>query len=105
MHIREVGAGPAVLLLHGCPATTRGFEPLVKRLSPWRRVLVVDLPGYGASPPLDGPYTLARVEDLLVGELLARGVHELSVVGHSGGAYRALSPATTSVRASVSWRR
>jgi 3-oxoadipate enol-lactonase len=67
----------------------------VKRLSTSRRVLVVDLPGYGASPPLDGPYTLARVEDLLVGELLARGVHELSVVGHSGGAYRALSLATS----------
>lgn len=91
IHIREAGSGPAVLLLHGCPATTRGFERLVERLSPSRRVLVPDLPGYGVSPRLGGTYSLAGVEELLERELGARGISELAVVGHSAGAYRALS--------------
>jgi 3-oxoadipate enol-lactonase len=91
IHIRDVGSGSAVLLLHGCPATTRGFEPLVERLSKSRRVLVPDLPGYGASQPLEGTYSLARTEQVLVGELRARGIGEVAVVGHSAGAYRAFS--------------
>jgi 3-oxoadipate enol-lactonase len=91
IHIRETGKGPAVLLLHGCPATTRGFAPIAERLSRSKRVVVPELPGYGASPPLDGLYSLARVEERLEAELLARGIREVEVVGHSAGAYRAFA--------------
>ncbi len=49
------------------------------------------LPGYGASPPLEGTYTVARVTELIERELTARGVDEAAIVGHSAGAYRAFA--------------
>jgi pimeloyl-ACP methyl ester carboxylesterase len=91
LHVHDVGSGPAVLLLHGCPTTTRGFEPLVRHLSASRRVLVPDLPGYGASPPVSEPYDLDHVQEILERELANRGVDEVAVIGHSAGAYRAFA--------------
>jgi 3-oxoadipate enol-lactonase len=91
IHVHEAGSGPAVLLLHGAPTTTRGFAPMIARLATSHRVLVPDLPGYGASRALDGKYTLERVRERLEHALLARGVREVAIVGHSAGAYRAFA--------------
>jgi 3-oxoadipate enol-lactonase len=96
IHERSSGGEHAVLLLHGCPSTTRCFEPLVSALSARWRVLVPELPGYGKTPALPGPYSLHRVQALLEDHLLGLGVHELSVVGFSAGAYRALALAFSS---------
>jgi 3-oxoadipate enol-lactonase len=91
IHVHEAGSGPAVLLLHGAPTTTRGFAPMIARLATSHRVLVPDLPGYGASRALDGKYTLERVREQIEDALLARGVREVGIVGHSAGAYRGFS--------------
>jgi pimeloyl-ACP methyl ester carboxylesterase/predicted ester cyclase len=61
----------------------------VDALSPSRRVLVPDLPGYGATPPVSGRYDYEAVNRMIEEELRARGVTEAAVVGFSGGAYRA----------------
>jgi len=50
--VRVVGTGPAVLLLHGTPSPGEDWLPLAEELAPRYRVLIPDLPGYGASPPL-----------------------------------------------------
>ena len=96
MHFLDYGAGPVVLLLHGAPSTPAHLEPLGQSLAARRRVLVPDLPGYGASPALAGDYDLDRVQQLLEDELLARGVRELAIVGHSLGGWRALELALSS---------
>lgn len=89
--ILDSGAGPAVLFLHGMPSPAAGLEPFWKPLLHRHRVLAPELPGYGKSPPLDGPYDFARVNALLTEALAARGVRDLAgVVDFSGGAYRAL---------------
>lgn len=98
MNLIDEGRGPAVVLLHGCPGTLTFLAPLVEALSPTRRVIAPELPGYGASPPLEGPYSFDRVQALLEDLLLARGVRECALVGHSAGAYRAIGLALGSTR-------
>jgi 3-oxoadipate enol-lactonase len=89
MFMRDTGSGDAVLLLHGSPSAPTDFLPLVERLSRTRRVLVPDMPGYGASPFEPG-LSLARSIELIDAQLAARGVDEVAVVGFSLGAWRAL---------------
>jgi len=98
MNLIDEGKGPAVVLLHGCPGTLTFLAPLVEALSPTRRVIAPELPGYGASPPLEGPYSFDRVQAMLEDLLLARGVRECALVGHSAGAYRAIGLALGSTR-------
>ena len=46
----DVGAGPAVLLLHGWGATKELMTPVAERL-PGYRFIVPDVPGFGATAP------------------------------------------------------
>jgi pimeloyl-ACP methyl ester carboxylesterase len=101
LRFRESGSGPAVLLLHGSPSTSASLEPLAERLSASRRVLVPDLPGYAAAQPLPEPYSYDRVRAILEEELVALGVSEVAVVGHSAGGYRALALALDARRVRV----
>lgn len=91
MFIDDVGAGPAVLVLHGAPTTVAYFRPLVEALVPTRRVLVPQFPGYGKSAAVEGQYRLESVQASLEDSLLALGVSDVAIVGYSLGAYRALA--------------
>ncbi len=95
MYIREVGEGPAVLLLHGAPSPAEDFAPLARALSSRARVLTPDLPGYGGTPALDGVYAWDRVVGMLVDELARRGLEEVTPVGFSGGSALAIALATS----------
>ena len=46
------GTGEPLLLVHGTGSSLRVWVPLVDRLAARRSVFAVDLPGFGASPPL-----------------------------------------------------
>ena len=72
------------MLLHGVATSrliwSRVAEPLARR----RRVVAVDLPGFGESVPAGPGFELERVADLLVERL---GMDRFDLVGHSlGGA-------------------
>lgn len=91
------GPGPVTLLLHGAPtAPLEYFQPLIDALSPSRRLLLPDSPGYGRSAPLPPPYSLARLEAETEQMLLDHCVREVDVVGFSFGAFRGLSLALSS---------
>lgn len=80
----EVGAGPAVLLLHGLNGFKEGWGPLPRALAAaGMRVVAVDLPGTGATPRLrrTTPRSLAASIAPLVAELAP-----VAVVCHSLGA-------------------
>ncbi len=49
IHCRVAGEGPAVVLLHGFPTSSRLWRLIVPPLSATRRVVAPDLPGYGLS--------------------------------------------------------
>lgn len=64
--------------------------PLAERLARSYRALVVHLPGYGRSAPIE-PYAMDHSHTLVEETLAQRGVHDAHVVGFSGGAYRAFA--------------
>lgn len=86
LHYLEAGEGPALVLLHGWGASSRYWLPTLAELARERRVVAVDLPGFGASPGLAEPATIAR-QAAVVGELVdALGLDIVDLAGHSYGA-------------------
>ena len=50
VHVIEAGEGPAVILLHGSPASSLSQLPLLERVE-GVRAIAVDRPGFGLSDP------------------------------------------------------
>jgi pimeloyl-ACP methyl ester carboxylesterase len=73
VHVRDQGpradAAP-IVLLHGTAASLHTWEGWVKALSKERRVITLDLPGFGLTGPFAGQYTI----DDYRGDTLARFV-------------------------------
>src|SRR5581483_1764805 len=89
---RDVGQGPALLLLHGLGGSGRAWSGVVRQLRDRYRLLSIDLPGHGESP------AVAAGEDVGVAAIAARvratadglGVAHPILVGHSIGGFVAL---------------
>ena len=76
---------PAVVLIHSL-ATSSGMWSL--QVPVWRRhfrLVVVDLPGHGASPPPDAGATMAGYAQLIASELDRLGIDAAALVGLSLG--------------------
>jgi pimeloyl-ACP methyl ester carboxylesterase len=85
------GSGEPLLCLHGLGGTKASFLPTVAALASSRRVIAVDLPGFGESAKpfaaaYDAPYFARAVRDLL-DEL---GIGRADLVGNSMGGRVAL---------------
>ena len=88
LHVRDSGPkdAPAVILLHGFGASLHTWEAWAQALAGSHRVIRLDLPGSGLSPPdTSGEYTDARTMQLLIALMDQRGLARASVVGHSIG--------------------
>lgn len=75
-----------VVLVHGIGVSGRYFAPLVDALGPWARVVVPDLPGFGASPRPPEPLTIAEHAAAVRALVGALGLVRPVLVGHSMGA-------------------
>jgi pimeloyl-ACP methyl ester carboxylesterase len=78
-----------LLLIHGLGASKSVWDPVVPLLSAEREVIALDLPGFGAAPPLPPgvePTALALAEALRE-QLAARGIPRPHVAGNSLGAW------------------
>ena len=82
---REAGEGAVVVLLHGLGGSRTAWEPQLAALSPTWRAVAWDLPGYGASAPLDGPLTFDALADAVARLLDATGTDAAHLVGLSFG--------------------
>jgi pimeloyl-ACP methyl ester carboxylesterase len=78
---REGGEGSArtLLLLHGFPSSSAQYQALMERLEDRYHVIAPDLPGFGQSPPLEGPATFDRLADVIEGLTDARGLQRFSM--------------------------
>jgi pimeloyl-ACP methyl ester carboxylesterase len=76
---------PPVVLVHGLSSYMGFWEHQVQALAQDRRVLALDLPGFGASGKPDAPYTPPWYADVLWAWLDALQVPEAVLVGHSMG--------------------
>jgi pimeloyl-ACP methyl ester carboxylesterase len=98
--VDEAGAGEPLVLLHGLATTREIWGRVLPMLSQDRRVVTVDLPGFGDSEPVGAGFPLDDVADRIARGLAARGIRgPLDLVGHSLGAGVALTLAARRPRA------
>src|SRR6266508_1912499 len=89
IHVREAGAGPAVVILHsGWGYEAYPFDDAIAALAPRHRVVAPDRVGYGRSGRIAalprGFHRFMAEETLAVMDAL--GIREASLWGHSDGA-------------------
>lgn len=85
LRVWDVGAGPAVVLVHGIGASLEYWRYTVPALAGRHRVLAIDLPGCGFSERGETIPTLPETADLLTGLLDALGLERASLIGASMG--------------------
>lgn len=109
----RTGAGPALLLLHPLGADREVWTPIVDRLGDRRELIAIDLPGFGASPPLrDAAPTAGALADAIAGLSAAIGLERPHVAGNSLGGWVALElgladavASTTAIAPAGLWAR
>jgi proline iminopeptidase len=90
LHVRDLGSGPPVVLLHPGPGLDGSvFLPGAQALADAGfRALLVDLPGSGRSPA--GDWTLAGQAEAVEDFVNAYGLEDWTLLGHSFGGYVAM---------------
>jgi pimeloyl-ACP methyl ester carboxylesterase len=83
---QRLGAGPAVVLLHGLGGAASNWVEVAPQLACSHRVFAFDLPGHGGSPPLRGA-GLAGFVDAVAGAVESEEAAPALVVGHSFGGH------------------
>lgn len=88
------GAGEPLVLIPGTACDWRVWRPVLGPLSASRDVIAVDLPGFGATPPLqDREPTPSALADAVIGLLDELGIERAHVAGSSLGAAVAIEVA------------
>lgn len=87
MHYHEAGDGPPLLLLHGSGPGVSGwsnFRGNIGVLAEHFRALILDLPGFGASDPVEG-HPMATGGESVVRFLDGMGLDKVGIIGNSMG--------------------
>lgn len=86
MHNVRRGSGRPLLLVHGLGGSWRSWDSVLEPLAGEREVVAVDLPGFGATPPLAGEVSVRTLADALTAWLREQGLLGVDAVGSSMGA-------------------
>lgn len=86
LHYYDVGDGPPLLLVHGLGDEADTWRHVLLPLAEHRRVIALDLPGFGRSAHPRRFYTQAFFARTLEALLAALGIERLELVGSSLGA-------------------
>ena len=97
MNFIRRGTGTSLLLIHGLGGSWRSWTPIIDALAAERDVIAIDLPGFGATPPLPGEVSIATLADAVTEFLHAEALTGVAVVGSSMGARLALELARRGV--------
>jgi pimeloyl-ACP methyl ester carboxylesterase len=90
----EAGIGDPLVCLPGLGGTKASFVTTVAALAPERRVIAIDLPGFGDSDkPLGGRYDAAWFAEAILGLLDELGLERADLVGNSMGGRVAIETA------------
>lgn len=82
----QAGSGEPVVAVHGLGGTKASFLPTIAALAPTRRVIVMDLPGFGDSAkPLGAAYDAPFFARSVVALLDALGIRRADILGNSMG--------------------
>jgi pimeloyl-ACP methyl ester carboxylesterase len=100
VHVRSMGAGPPLLLVHGLMTSSYSWRYLFAPLSKHFRVIAPDLPGAGRTEPKPAHSHSARALATFLGELQEKlGIVGCAAVGNSLGGYLCLQRAIADERA------
>jgi pimeloyl-ACP methyl ester carboxylesterase len=83
--VQEMGTGDPVVLLHGWGGRIESMAPAARCLSAVFRVIAMDLPGFGDSPPPEGAWGTPDYAIFVRDVLAERGIERAHMVGHSYG--------------------
>ena len=90
LHVRDIGSGPVVLLLHGHAGNLRMWDAWTDALSDAYRVISFDIPGYGlTSPDPSSDYSVDRTAQLAMGLMDEMGIGQFYAGGTSIGSIAA----------------
>lgn len=92
---RDVGDGPAIVMLHNGGTSSTIWRHQVDQLSDRHRVVALDLPGFGASPRPERPARLHEMVDLLVALVRQQDLAPALLVGNCMGTNIAITAAST----------
>jgi pimeloyl-ACP methyl ester carboxylesterase len=88
----DAGQGKPVLLIHGLGASSYTWREVAPALARRRRVIAIDLKGFGESDkPKDGKYSILDQAELIKSFIKKENLHNLTVAGHSYGGGVALA--------------
>lgn len=92
----DLGTGEPLVLVHGIATDRSIWDLVVGELARTRRVVALDVPGFGESVPVGEGFELGRVADRIVHGLAAEGITgPFDLVGHSLGGGLAIRLAAT----------
>jgi pimeloyl-ACP methyl ester carboxylesterase len=83
--LEDRGSGPPLLLLHGWGVSSELFAPILDSLQSGRRLIVPDLPGFGATPEPGAPWSVHEYASWCVALLDRLGIDSCDLIGHSNG--------------------
>jgi len=86
IHYRRLGAGPAMVLLHGFPQTGHMWRKTMPALARRFTVVAPDLRGYGDSDKPAGGYDKRTMAGDVADVIAALGLAPVVLVGHDRGA-------------------
>lgn len=84
-NVQITGSGEPVLLLHGWGAQIESFAPVIFALEKYRRVIAVDLPGFGKSEAPAVPWTVGDYMEFTLALMEALDLPKTDVLCHSFG--------------------
>ncbi len=87
----DIGAGGAVVLVHGFGEDGNVWDSQVEALKNTCRLLVPDLPGSGRSPKGNGAWPMEELAEVIHTILLAENIEQPIIIGHSMGGYTTLA--------------
>ncbi|MHC4990094.1 MAG: alpha/beta fold hydrolase [Planctomycetota bacterium] len=82
---RDGGSGTPLILLHGSPGSAGNFRRLVQNLGTDRRVIALDLPGFGGSDRWVPDYGIDAHARYVLAYMDERGIDRAHVLGFSMG--------------------
>lgn len=85
VHYIDEGEGETVLLLHGWGADITLYRGIIDTLRAGRRVIALDMPGFGRTPEPSAPWCVDDYVDFVIQFLASFDIEKLSVVVHSFG--------------------
>ena len=87
MHYQITGSGRSIVFIHGFCETHSIWNPFEEALSKTHQVILVDLPGFGASTLPESKFSLADIATQLKTLLDELKIGKCFMIGHSLGGY------------------